>query len=27
MLHHFWTGLLSIWAADGPALDPNGAKR
>lgn len=24
MLHHFWTGLLSIFGADGAGADPNG---
>jgi peptidoglycan/LPS O-acetylase OafA/YrhL len=26
-VHHLWTGLVSLWGADGPALDPNGIKR
>jgi len=26
VIHHLWTGLLSLWGADGPISDPNGIK-
>jgi len=25
-LHHLWTGLVSLWGADGAGADPNGRK-
>lgn len=27
VIHHLWTGFLSLWGADGPLSDPNGMKR
>jgi len=26
-VHHLWTGLVSLWGADGAQADPNGAPR
>lgn len=24
LVHHLWTGFLSLWGADGAGADPNG---